>query len=84
MEGATDVEQYEVEIVEDLMVGAAQDRPACKLRSGISLSIVAALGSSEVIALADGELVLGQYQAVMLYELDGPRRRKVSVQVCGE
>jgi len=42
------------------------------------------LGSSEVIALADGELVLGQYQSVMLVELDGPRRRRVSVQVVGE
>jgi secondary thiamine-phosphate synthase enzyme len=42
------------------------------------------LGSSEVIALAGGELVLGQYQSVMLYELDGPRQRKVSVQVYGE
>lgn len=42
------------------------------------------LGSSEVIALAGGELVLGQYQSVMLYELDGPRSRKVNVQVYGE
>jgi secondary thiamine-phosphate synthase enzyme len=42
------------------------------------------LGSSEVIALADGELQLGQYQSVMLYELDGPRRRKINVQVYGE
>ncbi len=42
------------------------------------------LGSSEVIALVDGKLVLGQYQSVMLVELDGPRRRKVSVQVYGE
>jgi len=42
------------------------------------------LGSSEVIPLANGELVLGQYQSVMLYELDGPRRRKVGVQVVGE
>jgi len=42
------------------------------------------LGSSEVIALADGALLLGQYQAVMLYELDGPRQRKVNVQVYGE
>jgi len=41
------------------------------------------LGSSEVIALAGGQLVLGQYQSVMLYELDGPRRRRVSVQVYG-
>lgn len=42
------------------------------------------LGSSEVIALAKGELVLGRYQSVMLYELDGPRTRKVNVQVYGE
>lgn len=42
------------------------------------------LGSSEVIALVDGVLQLGQYQSVMLYELDGPRRRKVSVQIYGE
>jgi thiamine phosphate synthase YjbQ (UPF0047 family) len=38
-------------------------------------------GSSDVIALAEGGLVLGQYQSVMLYELDGPRTRKVNVQV---
>ena len=42
------------------------------------------LGSSEVIPLVDGQLQLGQYQSVMLYELDGPRKRKVSVQVYGE
>lgn len=42
------------------------------------------IGSSEVIALAEGKLVMGQYQSVMLYELDGPRRRKVNVQVYGE
>ena len=42
------------------------------------------LGSSEVIPLVAGELVLGQYQSVMLYELDGSRQRKVNVQVYGE
>lgn len=42
------------------------------------------LGSSEVVTLADGEMVLGQYQSVILYELDGPRTRRVSVQVYGE
>jgi secondary thiamine-phosphate synthase enzyme len=42
------------------------------------------LGSSEAIALTQGELVLGQYQSVMLYELDGPRKRRVSVQVYGD
>lgn len=42
------------------------------------------LGSSEVVSLIDQELAIGQYQSVMLYELDGPRKRKVNVQVCGE
>ena len=42
------------------------------------------LGSSEILAISEGELVLGQYQSVMLYELDGPRHRKVYVQVYGE
>jgi len=42
------------------------------------------LGSSEVIPLVNRELVLGQYQSVMLYELDGSRQRKVSVQIYGE
>jgi secondary thiamine-phosphate synthase enzyme len=42
------------------------------------------LGSSEVIPVQNGALVLGQYQSVMLYELDGPRDRHVSIQVYGE
>lgn len=42
------------------------------------------LGSSESIAIVNGELVLGQYQSVMLCELDGPRQRKVSLQIIGE
>lgn len=42
------------------------------------------LGSSESIALVDGKLMLGQYQSVMPYELDGPRARQVSVQIVGE
>lgn len=42
------------------------------------------LGSSEVIPLVDGAPGLGQYQSVLLIELDGPRRRRVRVQVVGE
>ena len=42
------------------------------------------LGSSEVIHLQQGNLVLGQWQSVMLYELDGPRQRQVAVQVYGK
>ena len=42
------------------------------------------LGSSEAIPIIDGTLDLGQWQSVMLVELDGPRPRKVSVQIIGE
>jgi len=42
----------------------------------------AILGPSETLAVRDGELVLGTWQALMLMEFDGPRRgRKVSVRV---
>jgi secondary thiamine-phosphate synthase enzyme len=42
------------------------------------------LGSSEVVPVGAGRLVLGQYQSVMLVELDGSRARNVSLQICGE
>jgi secondary thiamine-phosphate synthase enzyme len=41
------------------------------------------LGSSETLAVAAGSLQLGQWQRVFLVELDGPRRRTVSVVVMG-
>ena len=42
------------------------------------------LGSSEVVPVSEGRLVLGQYQSIMLVELDGPRERNVAVQMVGE
>lgn len=42
------------------------------------------LGSSEVIPIVAGQPVIGQYQSVILIELDGPRERKVSIQLYGE
>ena len=41
------------------------------------------LGSSEVIPVCAGELVLGQWQSVMLVDLDGPRERTVGIQCMG-
>ena len=41
------------------------------------------LGASENIPVVDGKLGLGQWQSVMLVELDGPRRRSVSLQIVG-
>jgi len=39
------------------------------------------LGPSELIPLRDGELVLGTWQGVWLFEFDGPRSRSVCVHI---
>ena len=39
------------------------------------------LGPSELIPVRRGELLLGTWQRVMLIELDGPRKRQVSVEL---
>ncbi len=41
----------------------------------------AIIGPSEAIPVKEGKLLLGRWQAVMLVELDGPRERKVIVEV---
>jgi secondary thiamine-phosphate synthase enzyme len=41
----------------------------------------AILGPSETIPVQGGRMLLGRWQAVMLVELDGPRERRVVVQV---
>ena len=42
------------------------------------------MGSSENVPVIDGQLQLGQYQSIILAELDGPRERKVTLQFIGE
>jgi secondary thiamine-phosphate synthase enzyme len=44
----------------------------------------ALLGRSIAVGLANGELVLGRFQSVIFAEMDGPRKREISVQVMGE
>jgi secondary thiamine-phosphate synthase enzyme len=41
------------------------------------------LGPSELLSVRDGELVLGTWQGIWLFEFDGPRTRKVSVNTIG-
>lgn len=41
------------------------------------------LGASAVLGVRDGRLVRGTWQSLILAELDGPRRRSVSVQILG-
>lgn len=41
------------------------------------------LGSSETIPVVNGEMVIGQWQSVLLVDLDGPRNRTVGIQIMG-
>lgn len=41
------------------------------------------LGPSELLSVDDGEVVLGTWQGIWLFEFDGPRTRKVSVNTIG-
>ena len=42
------------------------------------------LGPSETIPVKDGKLLLGKWQAISLFELDGPRKRSIAVTVLGD
>ena len=41
------------------------------------------LGNSETIPVADGNLVIGQWQNVLFLDLDGDRERTVGIQIVG-
>ncbi|MDH5302241.1 MAG: secondary thiamine-phosphate synthase enzyme YjbQ [Gammaproteobacteria bacterium] len=61
-----------------------RDCPPDEPENAHSHLIAMLLGSSESIPLCNGELSLGQWQSVMLLELDGPRPRTVSIQIIGQ
>jgi secondary thiamine-phosphate synthase enzyme len=42
------------------------------------------LGRTVSLAVANGEPLLGQYQSVIVAELDGPRERRLQLQVVGD
>jgi len=44
----------------------------------------ALLGRTVALGVNHGDLTLGQFQSVIFAELDGPRRREISIQVIGE
>lgn len=44
----------------------------------------ALLGRSVALGISDGELALGRFQSIIFAELDGPRKREITLQVIGE
>ena len=39
------------------------------------------IGPSEIVPIRDGELLLGTWQGIWLFEFDGPRKRRVAVHI---
>ncbi|MBS7658957.1 MAG: secondary thiamine-phosphate synthase enzyme YjbQ [Candidatus Bathyarchaeia archaeon] len=42
------------------------------------------IGTSKVFPVSEGKLIRGAWQNIFLLELDGPRRRKIIIEVLGE
>lgn len=63
---------------------ALRDCPDDEPENAHSHIMAMLLSSSEVVPVVDSELQLGKWQSVILFELDGPRTRTVTVQVIGE
>jgi secondary thiamine-phosphate synthase enzyme len=56
----------------------------CERGNGHSHLRAALLGRNIAVGVNDGELMLGRFQSIIFAELDGPRKREISVQVIGE
>jgi secondary thiamine-phosphate synthase enzyme len=64
-------------------LGARADPPPDERPNGQAHARALLLGVSVCLNVADGRLDLGEWQSVLLVELDGPRRREVSIQILG-
>jgi secondary thiamine-phosphate synthase enzyme len=62
---------------------ARADAPPDERRNGHAHVRAMLLGTSVALNVAGGRLDVGEWQSVLLVELDGPRPRTVSIQVLG-
>jgi secondary thiamine-phosphate synthase enzyme len=94
------INEHEVRLLEDIKVFLQKLAPEsdCYLHNDLHLRDVPEdepinahshlmammLTTSEIIPVVDGKLALGTWQSVLFFELDGPRKRTVFVQISGE
>ena len=94
------INEYEVRLLEDIKVFLNKLAPESDryLHNDLHLRVVPEdepmnahshlmammLTTSEVIPVIDGILGLGTWQSVLFFELDGPRKRTVSLHISGE
>ena len=91
------INEFQAALVEDLKrlverlvperAGYRHDDPRysdCERGNAHSHLRAALLGRNIAVAIADGDLVLGRFQSIIFAELDGPRKREITIQVIGE
>lgn len=94
------INEYEQRLLEDLKVWLQKlapegdkylhndiqqrDCPPDEPENAHSHLMAMLLGTSETIPVTSRKLAIGQYQAVLLVDLDGPRERTVNIQVIGD
>jgi secondary thiamine-phosphate synthase enzyme len=89
--------EYQAALIEDLRTlierlvpernGYRHDDPRysdCERGNANAHLRAALLGRNIAVGVKDGELVLGRFQSIIFAELDGPRKREISLQVIGE
>lgn len=82
-------ENADPDVVRDLKLALADifpDRRDFRHAEGNSAAHLksSAIGASETIPVAGGSMALGTWQGIYFCEFDGPRHRKVCVQVVGK
>lgn len=80
-------ENYDPNICDDILDSLRENIPEGKWRHDRVDNNAAAhiksgiIGPSELIPIKDGKLTLGTWQSLMLADFDGPKRRRVIVQI---
>ena len=86
--GVTINENADPDVVDDLMAALNTMAPALRYRHGEGNSPAhlksLLTGSSVMIPVEDGTMQLGTWQGIYFCEYDGPRQRRVQVQIIGE
>ena len=86
--GVTINENADPDVVNDLLAALNTMAPALRYRHGEGNSPAhlksLLTGSSVMVPVEDGAMRLGTWQGIYFCEYDGPRQRRVQVQIIGE
>ncbi|NMC32094.1 MAG: YjbQ family protein [Veillonellaceae bacterium] len=86
--GVTINENADPDVIDDLLSALNTMAPALRYRHGEGNSPAhlksLLTGSSVLVPVEEGALKLGTWQGIYFCEYDGPRQRRVQVQVLGE